>query len=181
MLSQDAYRRIASLDTPDRYTVLVRLRRPWNAAVSDLFSQSDFAFGILPAHAFSSTLLSHAAWEDRAFGTGPFRVTQWRRGDRVILTANPYFSPRPKLKRIELIMIPDGNTAFVALRTHDVDIADLATPQMREQARSTPGIRILRTPLERHRMDQHSDQRRAHLAGTCAAGDCVRIGYVGYS
>ena len=59
VLSQDAYRRIASLETPDRYTVIVRLKQPWNAAVSDLFAQSDFAFGILPAHAFSSLSLIH--------------------------------------------------------------------------------------------------------------------------
>jgi ABC-type transport system substrate-binding protein len=43
-------------------------------------------------------------------------------------------------------MIPDGNSAFVALRTHDVDVAALTTPQMRLQARGTQGIRVLRTP-----------------------------------
>ncbi len=95
VLSQDAYRRIASLSTPDRYTVVIRLKRPWNAAVSDVFAQSDFAFGILPAHAFTSTLLQHAAWEQHPFGSGPFRVTQWRRGERIVLEPNPYFSPKP--------------------------------------------------------------------------------------
>jgi peptide/nickel transport system substrate-binding protein len=145
VLSQDAYRRIASLQTPDRYTVVVRLKRRWNAAVSDLFAQSDFAFGILPAHAFRSTVLPHADWENHAFGTGPFRVEQWRRGDRIILTPNPYFSPKPKLARLELRMIPDGNSAFVALRTHDVEIAALTTPQMRGQARSMDGLRVVRT------------------------------------
>jgi len=146
VLSQDAYRRIASLETPDRYTVVVHLKRRWNAAVSDLFSQSDFAFGILPAHAFGSTLLTHADWENHAFGTGPFHVTQWRRGDRIILAPNPYFSPKPKLARVEFRMIPDGNSAFVALRTHDVDVAALTTPQMLHQARSEASIRVLRTP-----------------------------------
>ena len=51
--SIDAYRRIAALRTPDRYTIVVRLHDPWNAAVAELFAQADFAFGILPAHAFS--------------------------------------------------------------------------------------------------------------------------------
>jgi peptide/nickel transport system substrate-binding protein len=146
VLSQDAYRRIASLQTPDKYTVVITLKKRWNAAVSDLFAQSDFAFGILPSHAFADTQLAHAAWEDRAFGTGPFRVAQWRRGDRVILLPNPYFSPKPKLARLELRMIPDGNSAFVALQAHDVDVAALTTPQMRDQARATQGISILRTP-----------------------------------
>jgi peptide/nickel transport system substrate-binding protein len=147
VLSQDAYRRIARLETPNRYTVVVLLRAPWNAAVSDLFAQSDFAFGILPAHAFTSTKLAGAAWENHAFGSGPFRVLEWRRGDRIVLGRNPYFSPRPKIDRIELRMIHDANTAFVALRSHGVDVVPLDTPQSIAQASATGGITVVRTPL----------------------------------
>lgn len=146
VLSQDAYRRIASLQTSDRYTVVVTLKRPWNAAVSDLFAQSDFAFGILPAHAFASTEVAHAAWEQHPFGTGPFKVQQWRRGDRIVLVPNPYFSPKPKLDRLELVMIPDANTAFIALRTNDVDVAPLLTMQNVREAAGISGIRVARAP-----------------------------------
>lgn len=145
VLSQDAYRRIASLSTPDRYTVVIRLKRSWNAAVSDLFAQSDFAFGILPAHAFQSTLLQHAAWEQHPFGSGPFRVTQWRRGDRIVLEPNPFFSPKPKLARIELRMIPDRGSALVALQAHDVDAAPIL-PESTAQIERAPELRVLRTP-----------------------------------
>lgn len=146
VLSQDAYRRVASLTTPDANTVVVRLSAPWNAAVRELFAESDFAFGILPAHAFASTSLQHAPWEDHAFGTGPFRVTQWRRGDRVVLEPNPYFSPRPKLARIELRMIPDPNAVLIALRTREVDLADVLANAVPEAA-SIPGVRIVSTTL----------------------------------
>lgn len=50
VLSQDAYRRIAALAAPDARTVVVHLRSPWNAAVRELFAQSDFAFGILASY-----------------------------------------------------------------------------------------------------------------------------------
>jgi peptide/nickel transport system substrate-binding protein len=146
VLSQDAYRRIASLKTPDRSTVVVRLRSPWNAAVRELFAQSDFAFGILPSHAFTSTAVTHAPWEEAAFGTGPFRVTQWRRGDRVVLEPNPYFSPRPQLARIELRMIPDVNSALVALRTGEVDLVRVPAMQVPEVTK-VPGLRIAVTAL----------------------------------
>lgn len=145
VLSQDAYRRIASLQTPDPHTVVIRLKRPWNAAVSDIFAQSDFAFGILPAHAFATTELLHAAWEQHPFGTGPFRVSQWRRGDRVVLTPNPYFSPKPKLAQIELRMIPDRNSALVALLSHDVDIVPLL-PESLAQVRHARGLFVASTP-----------------------------------
>ena len=145
VLSQDAYHRIASLQTPDPYTVVVRLKHPWNAAVSDLFAQSDFAFGILPAHAFKDTQMLHAAWEEHAFGSGPFRVVSWRRGDRVVLERNPYFRPRPQLDRIVLQMVPDQNAATVALRSGDVDVAPVYPDQL-EQIRNSRGLFIERTP-----------------------------------
>lgn len=145
VLSVDAYQRIASLQTPDPHTVVIRLKNPWNAAVTRLFAQSDFAFGILPAHAFSDTKLERAAWEQHPFGTGPFRVTQWRRGDRIVLEPNPYFRPVPKLARIELTIIPDAMAAFDALRAHDVDIAPLY-PQMLAQARLLHDIDVHPTP-----------------------------------
>lgn len=146
VLSQDAYRRIASLRTPDAHTVVITLKRRWNAAVRELFAESDFAFGILPAHAFASTDLSHAPWEEHAFGTGPFRVTHWQRGGRIVLERNPYFRPRPKLDRIVLEMMPDIDSAFVALRTGGVDTMTLDADQV-SQARALPGIRVLRTPV----------------------------------
>ncbi len=146
VLSEDAYRRVSALSTPDPYTVVVRLRAPWNAAVRELFAQSDFAFGILPRHAFAGTSLQGALWEEHAFGTGPFRVTQWRRGDRIVLEPNPYFSPRPNLTRIDLEIIPDFNAALVALRSGQIDLARALPPQASE-ATSLAGIRTVATPI----------------------------------
>lgn len=145
VLSIDAYQRIASLSTPDPLTVVIRLKSPWNAAVTRLFAQSDFAFGILPAHAFSSTLLQRASWEQHPFGTGPFRVTQWQRGDRIVYEPNPYFHPAPKLARIVLRIIPNTSAAFDALRAHDVDLAPLY-PSMLAQAQGLRDIAVHRTP-----------------------------------
>lgn len=146
VLSQDAYRRVESLTMPDPYTVVVRLRARWAAAVRELFAESDFAFGILPAHAFTSTALQHAAWEDRAYGSGPFRVTRWLRGDRVVLEPNPYFSPRPRLARLELLVVPDANAAVNALRSRDVDLARIAPGQVLE-LQSVRTVRVVATAI----------------------------------
>jgi len=145
VLSVDAYQRVTSLRTPDAHTVIIHLRSPWNAAPNVLFAQADFAFGILPAHAFTGTDVVHAAWDQHPFGTGPFKVVDWRRSDAVVLEPNPYFKPKPRLQRIILRMIPNTNSAFVALRTHEVDVAVL-TPDELGEARDDTSFRILRTP-----------------------------------
>ncbi len=146
VLSQDAYRRVASLETPDARTVVVHLKRRWNAAVAQLFAQADFAFGILPAHAFASTDVSRSAWNERPFGAGPFRVVEWRRANRIVLEPNPYYRPVPRLRRIVFDLIPTAQAALVALRAGDVDLVELAPSQIPD-ARTIPGARVAFTPV----------------------------------
>lgn len=144
--SQDAYRRVEALQTPNRYTVVVRLKRRWNAAVAELFAQADFAFGILPAHAFPSTDVTRAAWNALPFGTGPFKVVEWERASRIVLEPNPYYRPRPRLHRIVLAMIPTRQAALLALQTRAIDVAEIDARLVR-QARSVAEARVVTTPI----------------------------------
>ncbi|HZY97328.1 MAG TPA: peptide ABC transporter substrate-binding protein [Candidatus Cybelea sp.] len=144
--SEDAYRRVQSLQTPARYTIVLRLSRRWNAAVAELFAHADFAFGILPAHAFSSTDVTHAAWNQHPFGTGPFRVAQWERANRIVLEPNPYYRPRPKLRRIVFALMPSTQATLVALRAHGVDVTEITQAQVPE-ARKFPDAHVVVTPL----------------------------------
>src|SRR5580693_10273578 len=143
--SVDPYRRIVSLQTPDAQTVVIRLREPWNAAVHVLFAQADYVYGILPQHAFADTKVVGTPWENAPFGTGPFRVKTWLRGDRIILEPNPYYQPRPKLKQIVLQIVPNLNSNFVALQSSAVDVGTLTAENV-AQAERMAGIRVLRIP-----------------------------------
>ncbi|HEY1978170.1 MAG TPA: peptide ABC transporter substrate-binding protein [Candidatus Baltobacteraceae bacterium] len=144
--SQDAYRRVASLQTPDAHTVVIRLKKRWNAAVAQLFAQADFAFGILPSHAFASTDVTHAPWNQLPYGTGPFRVVRWERANRIVLEANPYYRPVPKLRRVVFLLIPSRQASLVALRSGDVDVAYLDPAQLPE-TRGLSGVRLMVTPV----------------------------------
>jgi peptide/nickel transport system substrate-binding protein len=141
----EPYRRIAALETPDAHTVVVRLTVPWAAAVSELFAVSDFIYGILPAHAFGSTDISRSAWNERPFGSGPFRVDRWNHGDDIVMVPNPYAWRRPRLKRLTFRILPDQTTLFVALQTGSVDAAALTEDQI-AQARRLQGVRTIATP-----------------------------------
>lgn len=141
----EPYRRIASLSTPDPHAVVVRLKAPWSAAVSELFAVSDFIYGILPAHAFSSTDISRASWNERPFGSGPFRVDRWNHGDGIVFVPNPYAWNRPRLHRLTFRILPDQTTLFVALQTGSVDAAALTEDQV-AQARRMQGLHTIATP-----------------------------------
>ncbi len=142
--SSDSYERVAALTTPDPQTVVVRLRAPWSAAVHVLFAQADFAYGILPKHAFANTRVMGSPWESHAFGTGPFRVSAWRRGERLELEPNPYYSPKPKLAGLIVEIVPDQSATFNALRTHQLDIGELNTDNVEDAAHSG-GLLVKRT------------------------------------
>lgn len=143
--SVEPYRRIVSLQTPDPHTVVIRLRKPWNAAVNVLFAQADYVYGILPKHAFAGTKVVGTPWESAPFGSGPFRVKAWLRGDRIVLEPNPYYRPRPKLQQIILRMVPDLNSNFVALQSGAADVGTLTAENV-AQAAHLPGVRVLRIP-----------------------------------
>jgi peptide/nickel transport system substrate-binding protein len=144
--SQDAYRRVASLQTPSRYTVIVRLKEPWNAAVAELFAQADFAFGILPAHAFSTTDVTRAAWNEHPFGTGPFMVVRWERANRIVLDRNPFYRPHPRLRRIVFQLIPTTQASLLALRAGGIDLTEISPVQLPE-ARRIAGAHVAITPV----------------------------------
>jgi peptide/nickel transport system substrate-binding protein len=144
-VSLDNYRRIASLQTPDARTVVIWLRKPWNAAVHVLFAEADYPYGILPKHAFTDTKVLGTPWESAPFASGPFRVVSWQRGDRIVLVTNPFYRPRPKLREIVLQIVPDLNSNFVALESGAVDVGTLTSENV-EQAQRTAGLRVLRFP-----------------------------------
>ena len=55
-------------------------------------------------------------------GTGPFRFSQWRRGDRVELVRNEHhWNGVPKLRRVGYRFIGDPNAAYAALMAGDLD------------------------------------------------------------
>src|SRR6266446_1490967 len=56
-------------------------------------------------------------------GTGPYKVAEWVRGDRIVLAKNTDYHVKglPKLDRVTYRFIPDPNAALAALKSGDVD------------------------------------------------------------
>lgn len=56
-------------------------------------------------------------------GTGPFRLAEWVRGDRIVLAKNPEYHVKglPKLDKVVFRFIPDPNATLAALKAGDVD------------------------------------------------------------
>lgn len=125
VVSRRGYDQIASMDTPNAYSVVMHMKRIFPPAVDTIFAESDTPMAILPAHLLAKYPdINHAPFNAAPVGTGPYQFVSWLRGDRIVLRANPeYFGGAPALKQVTLAIIPDDNTTSAQLRSSEADLA----------------------------------------------------------
>ncbi|HEY4440303.1 MAG TPA: ABC transporter substrate-binding protein [Candidatus Elarobacter sp.] len=146
--NRHGYDEIASVATPDPYTVVFRMKRPYAPALTTLFSDAEPS-PILPAHLLATyPNLNQIDFNQHPVGTGPYKVVHWNRGDAVELEANDaYYLGAPKIRRISVRVVPDENTLVNQLRAHEVDVFAEASVNGYGQVRALPGIAIALTPM----------------------------------
>jgi peptide/nickel transport system substrate-binding protein len=142
VISRRGYDQIASMDTPDPYTVVMHMKRIFAPAIDTMFGESDTVLRILPAHLLAKyPNINQVAFNADPVGTGPYKFVRWLRSDRIVLSANPhYFRGVPRIKRLTLSIIPDDNTTGAQLRSHEVDLGlEISAPVYRNVA-DAPGV-----------------------------------------
>lgn len=126
-LFRNGYDRVASISTPDAYTVVAHLRERYPPFVSQFFAPlQEGGKPILAAHVLRATSdFNRGGLASGAVGTGPFKFASWKHGEDLVLVRNDaYFKGRPGLERIEYRFIPDGQTLITELRLHHVDLME---------------------------------------------------------
>ncbi|MFH2068534.1 MAG: ABC transporter substrate-binding protein [Candidatus Omnitrophota bacterium] len=91
---------------------------------------------ILPAHRLRPALQAgrfNTAWgvdtpAPEIIGTGPFILSEYRIGEKVVLASNPYYYKKdktgrslPYLKRIVILIVPDQNAALLRFLQGEID------------------------------------------------------------
>ncbi|MFD5824487.1 ABC transporter substrate-binding protein [Lentzea sp. NPDC060358] len=92
----------------DRFSTLRGVEQVDPSTVRFTLAQTQAAFphllvlGILPSE--------QANANGQPVGTGPYKVTEWRKGDRLLLEANEgYFAGAPKVKKVTVVFVTDDN------------------------------------------------------------------------
>src|SRR5436309_3381653 len=79
-------------------------------------------------------------------GTGPFKLAEWVRGDRIVLTRNPDYHVQglPRLDRVVFRFIPDPNATLAALKAGDVDASLFGLgPEHVQEAQQDPRFQVI--------------------------------------
>jgi len=132
---------VRPIEVVDDHTVRFRLRYPSGSFLAVLVNPRA---GIVPEHLLKGADLNTAEFNRRPIGTGPFKLVEWRRGERLVMEANPeYHGGRPALDRLILRIIPDSVVLLQELRGGGVDFIE--NPPLTEVARlkQTPNLKVL--------------------------------------
>lgn len=129
---------VADMDAPDNATIVIKLRHvqpsfldslasPWGPKIVSPTAlaehgKGDFATGWLTDH---------------AVGTGPFKLGEFKRGERYILERNEdYWAPKPFFSKVELPVVPDIGQQILKLKAGEIDAVPTNFPFA--QLRSLP-------------------------------------------
>jgi ABC-type transport system substrate-binding protein len=132
--------KIEGLQAVDRYTIRLKLNFPDAELLSNLTTSQFGAVAreVIEAHRDPS------GWAmANPVGTGPYRLKEWRRGQKIVLEANPGFRQElypesadpadkaimarlkgkriPLAGRVEIAIIEEGNPRLLAFRNREVD------------------------------------------------------------
>jgi len=109
------YAAIADIIVKDDYTITFTLK---STTANFLLNMARQGSVVYPREAVDTL-------KSEPIGTGPYKLGEWVRGDRIVLVKNPDYHVKglPKLDRVTYRFIPDPNAALAALKAGDVDVA----------------------------------------------------------
>ncbi len=138
-----SYKFIAKLETPDAYTVRIRLEKPSVAALTNLFA--GISGKIVPEHLLAHVRdLRTASFNALPIGTGPYRLAKWERGNKIELAANPrYFGGASHIQKLTFLFVPSSATRALLLKENEVDVAGIK-PSDFALLKNSPSIAIRR-------------------------------------
>lgn len=146
--SRSGFNEVANVRALDARTVRVRLKRRYSPILSYFFGP-DQNYPVLPKHVLAGNgNLNHSPFNTAPIGSGPYRVVRWKRGDELVLRANPlYFRGPPAISQIRMRFIPDTSTLLEQLRTGEVNVVFDADPAYLHQYETIPRLTVTRTPV----------------------------------
>jgi len=135
------YDQFERVDTPDPYTVVVRLKQPYAPAVLNTFTTS-IQGAIVPAHVLRGTAdFNRNPFGTMPVGSGPYKLVSWHHGSEMTFEANPaYHRGAPKIGRIVWRFTPNENSIIAGLRSHEVDLVDKLGVTPYSQVGHVPGM-----------------------------------------
>lgn len=132
--ARNTFRRVVRAEAPDPLTVVFTLKEPF---APFLGSFDCTTAPIVPKHVYEGTDFRKNPMNDKAIGTGPFKLKEWVRGSHVHLVRHDgyYRKDEPHLDEIIYRVIPDAASRTLALENGTVQLAQWSDVEFYDVAR----------------------------------------------
>lgn len=151
--SRVGYELIQSITKQNAHIIVIRLSRPYAPFVATFLSPvAAYAYCVLPAHLLARyPNIMHAGYNIMPIGTGPYRVAQYEPDSHIRLVANDrYWRGQPKLKEVDIRIIPSDNTLATLIKTHEIDMYYRVPHEITRTLHNIEGIAIVSSPFTRY-------------------------------
>ncbi len=119
---------VKNAEVVDKYTFRVTYARPFAPALASWGSS------ILPKHLLEGKEIAKSELARHPIGTGPYKFSEWKTGEKIVLTANQdYWEGKPYIERYIYRIIPDQATLFLELKSGGIDYMGLTPLQYARQ------------------------------------------------
>lgn len=136
---------VEKVDILDDSTVRITLSEPWPILLAMLPNQQMLSKAYVES-------IGNDALATQPMGTGPFKLTEWRKGDSVIMERfDDYYGGSPDIPpvgpacvdRVIFKVIPESASRVAALLAGDVQIISELPPFSVNQVKSNPGTKVM--------------------------------------
>ncbi len=126
------FMRITEFRVIDDYTVEAVYPKPYAPALGS------WVEGMLPRHLLEGRDIAESPLTRAPVGTGPYKFVEWSEGEKIVLESNPdYFRGRPYINKVMIRFLLDKGTAFLELKSGNLDLLTLTPLQFKRQTVST--------------------------------------------
>ena len=136
---------VASMETPDDYTLVVKMAQPFVSFLSEFL----YWFRIMPKHIWESVPDPKTYTNEKPIGAGPLSFSQWQKSQFIELEARkdydfPPVGRPPYIDKLIYRIYPDVNTLVLALQNGTIDAAPSGVPaDSVDSVKSNPDLDVI--------------------------------------
>lgn len=134
---------IREIEVIDPYTIKFHMHEPSPDFLGAIVAYPGFIYS---KKAFEE--LGIEGMQERPIGTGAYSLESWRRGEQIVLRANPeYFRGKPAIDKVVISIIPEETVIVLGMLSGEIDYTILRTTEAIQLATSSPGLKVEATPI----------------------------------
>jgi len=131
------YNEFTTVEVIDDYTVDLVTSGPYSGTLKLI---ADYLNPVPPSY---YNEVGEEGFAAEPVGTGPYMLETWRRGDRIVLTANPsWYSGTPKAEGVVFWVVPEDSTRVSVLLNGEADLIVAVPPIQAAKVESADNVRI---------------------------------------